>query len=173
MANSNSNLSLSNEMQSDIALIQDLLSELSGEDKMQLAHLSEDELLTKLSYCLECEKEDLMNLLASHDQNLISDMVTVAMLWKQVKRGVVKGQKSVFASLPQPVHENILWKSILKFKDNKEAEFKSVTNKPISRSVNVSNDWNKIVQNTAPVSMVDKVEASRAQNDNTMFGVKN
>lgn len=167
---SNSNLSLSNEEQPDVALMQDLLSNLSGEGKMQLAHLSHDELLTKLSFCLECEKKELENLFVSHDQNQLLNMVTVANLWKQVKRGVVKAQKSAFANLPAQVFENIVFQTHFKFKDTKAAELASVADKPIARGSAVLNDWSQIIKNTTVSdSMVQKVEASRA-NDNLVPG---
>ncbi len=174
MATNHSNLSLFHETNLDIALMQNMLSELTGEDKWLLSNLSKDELLTKLSYCLECKKENLLNLFTTHNQSELRGKISFAKFWKQVNSGAVEKHKSHLANLPEKVFENIVFQNHFKIQVAKSAELASAQASKVKHTQlsNISNDWSKIIQNTAPTSMVDKIEASRPINDNSLLDGK-
>lgn len=190
---SNTKIGLSADLPKDTALMINLINALSGEDKAKLAHLKKDELVTQLSFLLQCEKEKVANLFSAHDQNQDRDFTNLSRLWKLVKRGVVKSKSSPFATLTAKVYEHLKFNAHLKIRDQKLAEaINSQLDKPQTEQPNLtikfrdqkanalkylvqngmtkeqaaSSNWEKLLTNATNSSMVDKVEASRQANDN-------
>ena len=121
----NTKIGLSADLPKETALMINLINALSGEDKAKLAHLKKDELITQLSFLLQCDKEKVANLFSAHDQNQDMDFTNLSRLWKLVKRGVVKAKNSPFASLTEKVYESFKFGEHIRIRNQKLAEIKS------------------------------------------------
>lgn len=183
----NTNLGLATDLPKDISLMINLISALSGEDKSKLAHLKKDELITQLSFLLQCDKEKVENLFMGHDQNQEMDFTNLSRLWKLVRRGVVKSKTNPFGTLTEKVFEGIKFgihntiRNIkaaeahrnlkgdtpnINIKINNQKDAMYLVQNGSTKNQAVSNSWEKLLNNSSASSMVDKVEASRSANDN-------
>ncbi|MCE2991865.1 MAG: hypothetical protein LW825_02930 [Candidatus Jidaibacter sp.] len=78
-----------------------LISALTGENSLHLNKMHIGELIQYLSNLMKCKEEQIQQLLVEHDQNQELDEVSLAMLWKLVNKGVVKGKKHSLGSIPE------------------------------------------------------------------------
>lgn len=97
-------INLPNSIQQAIQLI----AALTGEDQRKLGKLPPEEIITILCKLLEYEREKVQALLESHDQNQELDSVSLAHLWKLVKKRVVPNKKQQFGVVPDKVFEEFL-----------------------------------------------------------------
>lgn len=84
-----------------------LISSLTGEEPDRLHTLSEDELITYLSFILKCEKDKVLRLITHHNTNQELDFVTLSKLWKLVNRNIVKGPSRKKNGIPEKVQLEI------------------------------------------------------------------
>lgn len=97
-------ISMPNSIQQAIRLI----SALTGEDQRKLSKLPAEEIMTILCKLLEYEREKVEELLENHDQNQELDSISLAHLWKLVKKRVVPNKKQKFGAVPDKVFEEFL-----------------------------------------------------------------
>jgi hypothetical protein len=111
-------INLPNSIQQAIKLI----AALTGEDERKLGKLPPEELITILCKLLEYEKDKVANLLESHDQNQELDFISLAHLWKLVKKRVVPNKKQKFGTVPDKVFEEFL---IHNYKRTNDARYRT------------------------------------------------
>jgi stage III sporulation protein SpoIIIAA len=78
-----------------------LIVQLTGENPEKLHKMHIEDLIQYLSKLMQCRKEQIEELLVEHDQSKELDEVTLAMLWKLIGKGVVKGQKHTLGTIPE------------------------------------------------------------------------
>jgi len=107
MSNNRLNAGISISMPDSIQVAINLVAALSGKDPRELAKLNPNEIMTILAKLIESEKEKVMELLESHDENQQLDAVSLAYLWKLVDKKIVKDKGQKFGSIPNKTFEEI------------------------------------------------------------------